>query len=443
MRQPTMLPRVGVFPVTKRSDGGIFQYSQMVLAALAQGLDEGSFSKVLVFVPQAEEIEPGLLPHHDLMEVLPLRPVQTANRVRRLLASVLGNRGRAVVRRLLSIRKSANAPAETGDDRHAFAVDVQLRQRLIDLDVDLMVYPSPMAMAFEAGIPYVVAVHDLQHRLQPQFEEVSADGMFAQREYTFANCCHYARAVLVDSQTGKEDVLNCYGDLGIAAGRIHPLPFVLPPAHEQRLVGDLPTDVMALGLPERFIYYPAQFWSHKNHLGLIRALVVLRRQHGLDVPLVLVGSNNGSLKQRCYQDFMAAAEAGGITGNIHYLGYVSDDVLYGLYRRARALVMMTFFGPTNIPVIEAWACGCAVVTSDLRGIREQCQDAALLADPTDPAAIADAIRVVWEEDEAVERLRANGYRRLQSLRPEGFRRNLIDIVAAAATESENPANGED
>jgi glycosyltransferase involved in cell wall biosynthesis len=129
---------------------------------------------------------------------------------------------------------------------------------------------------------------------------------------------------------------------------------------------------------------------------------------------------------------MQVARDGGIAHLIHYLGYVSDQKLHALYARARALVMMTFFGPTNIPVLEAWAAGCPVITSDIRGIREQCRDAALLAPVRDAAGIADAIEKVWRDDELAARLRAAGAARLRSFSPADFRRRFIDIVTAAA-----------
>ena len=94
--------------------------------------------------------------------------------------------------------------------------------------VELMLFPAPKAIAFEAGLPYIMAVHDLQHRLQPEFPEVSADGEWEAREYLFRNGVEHALAVLVDSEVGREDVLNCYGEL-VSPERVKVLPFLPPP----------------------------------------------------------------------------------------------------------------------------------------------------------------------------------------------------------------------
>ena len=70
-----------------------------------------------------------------------------------------------------------------------------------------------------------------------------------------------------------------------------------------------------------------------------------------------------------------------------------------LYTLSAGLVMPTFFGPTNIPPLEAWHLGRPVITSDIGGIREQCGDAALLVDPRSPQALASAMKQVWHDDD--------------------------------------------
>jgi len=92
------------------------------------------------------------------------------------------------------------------------------------------------------------------------------------------------------------------------------------------------------------------------------------------------------------------------------------------------LVMPTFFGPTNIPVLEAWAFGCPVLTSDIRGVREQVGDAALLADPTSVEAIADGIHRLWTDPELGRTLSDLGRRRLAAYTPEDYLRRLIEII---------------
>jgi glycosyltransferase involved in cell wall biosynthesis len=82
-----------------------------------------------------------------------------------------------------------------------------------------------------------------------------------------------------------------------------------------------------------------------------------------------------------------------------------------LYSQAVGLVMPTFFGPTNIPILEAWMCGCPTITSDIRGVREQAGDAAILVDPRSVDAIAAAMLQLWRDPETRADLARRGTER--------------------------------
>jgi tetratricopeptide (TPR) repeat protein len=186
------------------------------------------------------------------------------------------------------------------------------------------------------------------------------------------------------------------------------------------------------GLPEQFFFYPAQFWLHKNHARLVHAIHILRATYQIDAPLVLAGSNSGGPPEEArdlvFENAMALARQLGIEDLVHYLGYVADDEMAPLYLQAAALAMPTFFGPTNIPVLEAWALGCPVLSSDIRGIREQVGDAGLLVDPRDPRAIAEGLLTVWTDEAERRRCIEAGHRRFASYSASDFSRRLIAAI---------------
>jgi glycosyltransferase involved in cell wall biosynthesis len=95
-----------------------------------------------------------------------------------------------------------------------------------------------------------------------------------------------------------------------------------------------------------------------------------------------------------------------------------------LYAEAAALAMPTFFGPTNIPILEAFAMGCPVVTSDIRGIREQTDGAAILVDPRSPESIADGLQRMLTSSEERNALICRGREVLARYTPEDYRRVL-------------------
>jgi len=124
-------------------------------------------------------------------------------------------------------------------------------------------------------------------------------------------------------------------------------------------------------------------------VNLLLAAAELKSKHGIDLPVVFVGSDKGNADY--VRSFAAQLKP---SLDISFLGFVPVEDLVALYRGAFALAYVTFFGPENLPTLEAFALGCPVVASDVAGAREQLGDAALLVDPKDPASIADAIKTL-------------------------------------------------
>lgn len=235
-------------------------------------------------------------------------------------------------------------------------------------------------------IPYVTTLWDVQHLTHPWFPEMSRNWQWEHRELFLSRHLRRATSIIVGTRVGKDQVIRCYG---IPEDRIdilpHPTPrFALRAAREEiEPVANLPKD---------YLFYPAQFWPHKNHVNLLRALKILVEADPAMPALVLVGSDRGNraFVERC------AAELG-ISHKVIILGFVQTEDVIALYKHARALVYPSFSGPENLPPLEAFALGCPAVVSNYVGAEEQLGDAALLFDPMDPAAIAHAVRTVLSD----------------------------------------------
>ena len=122
-----------------------------------------------------------------------------------------------------------------------------------------------------------------------------------------------------------------------------------------------------------------------------------------DVRLVCVGAaKNG------YESTVALVRELDVEEQVRLLGYVPDADMAEFYRRARALVMPTFFGPTNIPPLEAFATGCPAAVSRVYAMPEQVGDAALLFDPASVSDMANVIRRLWLDDALCRELARRG-----------------------------------
>jgi glycosyltransferase involved in cell wall biosynthesis len=417
--------RIGFVPNLVESWGGVFQYSLTMLEALDELRLAGSRDELIAFAGRMDHPVARSLVSRG-WSVKPLGLVE-----RRRLDTLRRAVGESPLRdawRLL--RRAVSRGRYRNPDLVRFKPEVGRWFR--ECGVDLMIYPWPSALSFEAGVPYVMAVHDIAHRLHPEFPEVSADGEWEWREYYCRNGIRYATMVLVDSDVSKEDILTCYGPYGITEERVKVLPFLPPPylsdndvEHERRRVRT------AYALPERYCFYPAQFWPHKNHLRIVEALALIKAERGLEIPLVLCGSHAGDIRQRSFEAVMSAARNGGVERAVRYLGYVPNEDMSGLYAGAAALVMPVLFGPTFIPILEAWATRCPVLTSDIRGTREQVADAALTVDPRSVESIADGIYRLWTDEGLSGVLIERGQDALGGYTTDDFRRRLVGILEEA------------
>ena len=99
-----------------------------------------------------------------------------------------------------------------------------------------------------------------------------------------------------------------------------------------------------------------------------------------------------------------------------------------LYRRALALTYVSFFGPENLPPLEAFALGCPVIAADVPGAREQLGDSALLVDPTRPEEIAQAIRSLHRDPSLRQTLVERGRARAARWTALDFVRGVFAIL---------------
>ena len=263
--------------------------------------------------------------------------------------------------------------------------------RLDDLSdkIEILYYLAPQPIA--ADIPFILTVYDLQHRLYPEFPEVSVDGRWRSRERMYSALIPRASTLITITEESKREVTELYQ---VRPDRIKVLPMV-PIASESGVAPeDRQVDVLEkYGIPGGYLFYPAHFWPHKNHVGLLLAVQLLRDQYGTTIPVVLTGSDKGNERY-----IRRVVEELGLTGQVHFLGFVPDRDMPSLYREALALAMVSYFGPANIPPLEAFALGCPVINSDFRGAEEHIGDAGLLVDPKSPLSIATAIKSLHEDD---------------------------------------------
>lgn len=386
-----MKKKIGLFLDYDPSDGGTFQYNQTMIDAVA-ALPADRFSVVFGYTSDAwlKYLAPHGLPHVFINS---------------------GFLGRALS--LMWTRLGLPVAPWRMICRYFHPV----ARALLKEKCDLWIFPSPTSKSFQIAVPALVSIHDLMHRYERRFPESASGRLYSDRERNYAGICRRAKGVLVDSETGRRHVHESYD---IPLERIHVLPYIAP--KYLRTAKTPPGFDSRYRLPEKFLFYPAQFWEHKNHKSLIAAVRTLKAEIP-DLKLVLAGS-----PKNAYDAVVELVHNLNLDDDVIFLGYVPDEDMPELYRRARALVMPTFYGPTNIPPLEAFEAGCPVAISGIYAMPEQVGDAALLFDPESVDGIAECIRRLWLDDELCGELAARGRRRAGAWGRDQFNERLRIIA---------------
>ncbi|WP_245288341.1 glycosyltransferase [Bradyrhizobium sp. Ec3.3] len=258
-------------------------------------------------------------------------------------------------------------------------------------------------------LPFIITIFDGCHRDAPEFPEVRAFGEFERREILFGLASMKAVLVVVNAPELIDDLCRRYAMERERAVCIpfSPSTYVSKSAHDDRAADE--AVLRKYRLEPGYLFYPAQFWPHKNHATLLAALALLREQ-GRAERLVLCGSDRGGREK-----VDKAIISHGLSEQISIIGFVESAELGALYRGAAALVMPSYFGPTNLPPLEAWAVGTPVIYPE--AFKAQAGDAAILFDYDDPRSLADAIMSLRAEGTR-ERLRHAGEKRLQQFAEE-------------------------
>ncbi len=387
--------------------GGEYNFKMEIVRSIFQLSAESSHTFVLFsFDKEAPE------------ELMKCQPIQFVS-LRRSFAERLKARFYQIANEIVTKLRYPTNPPEVKRAFEKFCLRTFLKN-----DIEIIIYLEQNFFT-TLDIPYVTIVWDLQHRLQPYFPEVSSNGVWDKREKTFKICLQRATAVIVGTQVGKSEVERFYQ---IPSERIKILP---QPTPEFVFTDSLDNDKQVLAryhIPEGYLFYPAQLWPHKNHAGVLLAVHLLRDQYNLVFPVVFVGSDQGNQKY-----IRELAIELNLSEHVHFLGFVPRNVLISLYRKAFALTFVTFFGPDNLPPLEAFALGCPVIASNVAGAEEQLGDAALIVDPKNEQQIASAIKSLYDDPELRQTLVKRGLERASKWTGEDYVKGLFAILDDFAT----------
>jgi glycosyltransferase involved in cell wall biosynthesis len=251
--------------------------------------------------------------------------------------------------------------------------------------IDLLWLLGPFRV--ETTIPYVFTIWDLGHRLFPCFPEMNMDGLkWQDREETYQKMVYRATYIIAGNETGKKEILTNYP---MSPDKIQIIPFPISEfIFEEAAIQD------NLNIRTPYVFYPAQFWPHKNHVALIEAIAWLRDNKETIINCYLVGSDKGNLKY-----ILEVVQVFRLENQIFVLGFVENSVLVYLYKNALAMTYVSLLGPNNLPPLEALVLGCPLIISNIPGHLEQVGGTAIEVDAKNPIKIGEAIYDLYKNPE--------------------------------------------
>ena len=266
-----------------------------------------------------------------------------------------------------------------------------LEQRAFDLYFCPLLVLEPLFVK----IPTAVMMPDVQHEFFPEFFD---EAVLNWRKQTYRPSAAHADVLFTLSEDAKRTIIGQYG---ASADHIEVIPLDVDDEFRRPL--NAPTNQFsALRLPKQYFYFPANYWPHKNHCNVLKALQILHRTHP-EIHLVLTGAPSTGAEV-----IEKEATALGLESRVRMLGHVPREVVVDLYRHSIALLFATKFEGFGIPLLEAFHCDTPVIASKLGSTLEVAGDAALLVDPLDPASIAASMRELLEDQPLRQALAVKG-----------------------------------
>lgn len=255
------------------------------------------------------------------------------------------------------------------------------------------IFHSPNFMLPEFGGKRLVTVHDLSVLKYPDFHPLARVKLV--EKMLLRTIDSDAKLIAVSQEVGRE----LEHDLGVTPCRISVVPNGIP----ARLQFYSPASIGDLGLSAgKFFLSVATLEPRKNILRLCEAYVLAREKYAVDWPIIFTGA--AGWKSSTEHAAIKSLES---RGWAKYLEYATLATLVSLYKNASALMFPSLYEGFGLPIIEAQAFGCRVVTSNRRPMSDLAASPDLLVNPEDVDDIAAGFREIYETPQKQNEMRSS------------------------------------
>jgi len=269
-------------------------------------------------------------------------------------------------------------------------ITITINDILHNENIDLLWILGPYNI--DTTVPFIFTVWDLGHRMFPFFPEYKSDE-WNSREATYNKMLKKAAYIITGNNAGKNEIIYNYS---IVPDKIKIIPFPIPKFCIDNINKKYSSSFQ---VKQPFVFLPAQFWAHKNHIIVIEAIAWLRDVKNVIINCYFTGHDYGNLSyiKNMIKKF-------NLDNQIIILGFISQEELIYLYKNALAMVFPSFVGPNNLPLLEAVAYGCPLLYSNIPGHIEQMEGAGLPFDITDYINLGENILKIYNDSKFREEI---------------------------------------
>ena len=232
-------------------------------------------------------------------------------------------------------------------------------------------------------IPTIAWMPDFQHRHLPDMFSFLA---YWKREIGFRAQILSGRTIMLSSESAKRDFERFYPG---TRKRTFAVPFAMELAADAIKIDSNETR-LRYELPEVFFFLPNQFWKHKNHKVVIKALRILR-DRDKDIVVAASGQTDDPRHPKFYAHLKELVQEMNLTKHFRFLGMIPYEDLIGLMRASIAVINPSFFEGWSTTVEESKSLGVPLLLSDIPVHREQAAESAIFFDPTSSQHLVDAV----------------------------------------------------
>lgn len=268
---------------------------------------------------------------------------------------------------------------------------------------DMYHAPSPEILP-DLRARIVVTIHDLIYKTFPQSQTPQTRAM---TEEQMALIVSRAQRIICCSQSTLKDLTGYFSLPPERAAVVYQgvdgnVFFPMNDREKHAFEGFLTSK----GVTGPYLLFVGTIEPRKNLKNLLRAFARLKAGNTFRGKLLVAGMTGWMS-----DDIGGEISSLGLKEDVIFLGYVSDEILRGLYNCAQVFVFPSYYEGFGFPLLEALNCGAAVVTSNVSSCPEIVRDAALTVDPDNPEDIARAVERILEDGSLREHLRQKGLAR--------------------------------